>query len=72
MFLDVIYHNIKIIEDGVTRIVDVGIQQKYKVVDNELISYDHIEKIGNLSKYCTYNYINAEYLNFNDLKLSNS
>ena len=72
MFLDVIYRNIKIVDDNVTRIVDVGIQRKYKVVDNELISYDHIEKIGNLSKYCTYNYINAENLNFKDLKLSNS
>jgi hypothetical protein len=72
MFLDVIYHNIKIIEENSTRIVDVGVQRKYKVVDNELISYEHIEKIGNLSNYYTFNYINAENLNFKELKLSNS
>jgi len=72
MFLDTIYHNIKIIEKNVTQIADVGVQRKYKVVDGELISYEHIEKIGNLSNYYTFNYINAENLNFNELKLSNS
>ncbi len=72
MFLDVIYRNIKIIDKNVTKIVDVGVQRKFKIVDNKLISYEHIEKIGNLSNYCTYNYINAENLNFKELKLSNS
>ncbi len=72
MFLDVIYHNMKISENNVTRIVDVGIQLKFKVVDNKLISYKHVEKIGNLSDYCTYNHINAEKLSFKELKLSNS
>jgi hypothetical protein len=72
MFLDAIYHNMKITENNNTRSVDVGIQIKYKVVDNELISYEHIEKIGNLSDYHTYNHINAEKLNFKELKLSNS
>ncbi len=72
MFLDVIYQNMKITENNVTRIVDVGILLKYKVVDNELISYKHIEKIGNLSNFCTYNYINADNLSFKELKLSNS
>ena len=71
-FLDVIYHNIKVIENDVTKIVDIGIQRKYKIIDDKLVSYDHIEKIGDLSNYCTYNYINAENVNFRELKLSNS
>lgn len=72
MFLDEIYCNMKITENYVTKIVDVGIQLKFKVVDNEFITYRHVEKIGNLSNYCTYNRINAENMNFKELKLSNS
>ena len=71
-FLDIIYKNLKNIEDSKTVIQDVGIQYKYVVKNNKLVSYKHIECVGNLSNYHTYNTINAENMDFNSLKLSNS
>jgi zinc carboxypeptidase len=71
-FLDVIYKNIKVIENETFRIEDIGVQIKFKVENNKLIKYKHIEKRGELSNYYTFNYINAENLDIKDLKLSNS
>lgn len=71
-FLDIIYKNMKITENNIIGIVDVGIQFKFKVLGNKLVMYKHIEKIGNLSNYYADNCINAENLEFNQLELSNS
>jgi hypothetical protein len=72
LFLDIIYKKIKRIKDGKVVIEDIGIQYKFKVKNNELEMYKCIEKTGNLSNYSSYNIINAEKLNFMELKLSNS
>ena len=71
-FLDYIYKNVILKEDTSIKRIDVGIQLKFKVLDDKLVSYKHVEKIGNLSNFFTYNTINAENLEFNDLELSNS
>ncbi|REE81765.1 zinc carboxypeptidase [Lutibacter oceani] len=72
MFLDIIYKNLKVPENNSETITDVGIQYKFKVENNKLIKYKCIEKIGELTNFHTYNIINAEKLNFYELKLSNS
>ena len=72
MFLDIIYKNLRVEENGKEEIKDVGIQYKFKVENGELVKYKCIEKTGNLSNYYSYNIINGEKLNFNELKLSNS
>ncbi|MFA5297020.1 MAG: M14 family zinc carboxypeptidase [Lutibacter sp.] len=71
-FLDIIYKNIKTAENNSIQIVDLGIQLKFKVIDSELIMYKHIEKVGDLSDYYSYNHINAENLDIKELELSNS
>ncbi|NQV77071.1 MAG: zinc carboxypeptidase [Lutibacter sp.] len=71
-FLDIIYRNIKITENNVTRIDNIGIQFKFKVENNELIRYKCIENSGELLNFYTFNAINAENLDFNNLELSNS
>jgi hypothetical protein len=71
-FLDIIYKNIKITENNRNQIVDIGIQLKFKVIANKLVVYKHIEKVGDLSDYYTYNYISAESLDIKELELSNS
>ena len=71
-FLDIIYKNIKITENNRNQITDIGIQLKFKVIDNKLVTYKHIEKVGDLSDYYSYNYISAENLDINELELSNS
>lgn len=72
LFLDIIYCNLKVKEKGIETIEDIGIQYKFKVENNKLIMYKAIEKQGDLSNYFTNNKINAEKMNFNELKLSNS
>lgn len=72
LFLDIIYKNIAIKENNKISITDIGIQYKYKVLKGKLEKYKCIEKKGNLSKYHTYNLIDARKLEFNELKLSNS
>ena len=72
LFLDIIYKNLRVEENGNEEIKDVGIQYKFKVENGELVKYKCIEKTGNLSNYYSYNIINGEKLNFNELKLSNS
>jgi hypothetical protein len=71
-FLDIIYKNIKITENNRIQIVDIGIQLKFKVIANKLVRYKHVEKVGDLSDYYSYNYINAENLDIKELELSNS
>ncbi len=71
-FLDIIYKNIKITENNRNQITDIGIQLKFKVIDNKLVMYKHIEKVGDLSDYYSYNYISAENLDIRELELSNS
>jgi len=71
-FLDIIYKNIKITENNRNQITDIGIQLKFKVIANKLAMYKHIEKVGNLSDYYSYNYISAENLDIKELELSNS
>lgn len=71
-FLDIIYKNIKITENNRNEITDIGIQLKFKVIANKLVMYKHIEKVGNLSDYYSYNYISAENLDIKELELSNS
>tara|TARA_R110001583_G_scaffold15058_2_gene62410 strand:+ start:384 stop:1496 length:1113 start_codon:yes stop_codon:yes gene_type:complete len=72
LFLDIIYKNIKRIENGIEVIEDIGIQYKYRVVNHKLEMYKCIENTGNLSNYISYTIINGEKLNFKELKLSNS
>ena len=72
LFLDIIYTNLKIKNNGLETIEDVGIQYKFRVEDNKFVMYKSIEKRGDLSKYFSYNKINAINMNFNELKLSNS
>jgi len=73
MFLDIIYKNLKIPKGNSGSVItDVGIQHKFKVENNKLVMYKCIEKTGNLSDFYTNNIVNAEKLNFNSLKLSNS
>jgi hypothetical protein len=71
-FLDIIYSKIKLPSNYELEVADIGIQIKFKVENNKLISYKCIEKIGDLSNFATYNRINAENLNFFELELSNS
>ncbi len=71
-FLDVIYNNVTIFENGIKKTTSVGVQVKFKVKEGVLTRYEHIEKIGDLSNYFTYNYINAENSTIKELKLSNS
>jgi hypothetical protein len=71
-FLDIIYKNIKITENNRNQITDIGIQLKFKVIANKLVTYKHIEKVGDLSDYYSYNNISAENLDIKELELSNS
>ncbi len=71
-FLDIIYKNIKITKNNRNKIVDIGIQLKFKVIANKLVMYKYVEKVGDLSDYYSYNYINAENLDIKELELSNS
>ena len=71
-FLDIIYKNLKIIKNNETTIEDVGIQFMYKVENNKLTKYKHIQERGELSNFHTYNLKNAENLDLKELKLSNS
>ena len=71
-FLDIIYKNLKVTENNTTRIEDIGIQYKFKVENNKLIKYKCIEKRGELLNFYSFNYINAEKLDYSELKLSNS
>ena len=71
-FLDIIYKNLKIIKNNEMGIEDIGVQFIYKVENNKLNRYKHIQERGDLSNFHTYNLINAENLDFTELKLSNS
>lgn len=71
-FLDIIYKNIKTTENNGIQIVDIGIQLKFKVIASKLVIYKHIEKVGDLSDYYSYNHINAENLDIKELELSDS
>ncbi len=71
-FFDCIYKNIKVTDENGSKTVDIGVQIKFKVVDNELVQYQCIENSGDLSAYHSYNIINSENLDFNELKLSDS
>lgn len=72
MFLDIIYKNIKITVNNTSHTKDIGIQFKFKVENGQLVKYKHIEKMGELSNFHTYNLINAEKMSIDDLELSNS
>lgn len=71
-FLDIIYTNVKNVENDKVTQQSIGVQLKFKVVNSKLECYKHIEISGNLSNYCTYTTINAENLDISELKLSNS
>jgi len=71
-YLDIIYKNVNHIKNNKPCIEDIGIQYKFKVKNDKLIKYKHIEKSGNLSDFHTSKLINAENLDIMDLKLSNS
>lgn len=51
MFFDIIYRNVSIDKDGEKMVTDLGILFKYKVVNNKLERYEHVEKQGDLSGY---------------------
>jgi hypothetical protein len=67
-FLDAIYENVTV-ENTLT---NVGIQLKFKVVNNKLVSFEEVIQKGELLNFYTYNRINKEKMNLNELKLSNS
>jgi hypothetical protein len=71
-FLDIIYKNIKITENNRISITNIGIQLKFRVIAHKLEMYKHIEKVGDLSDYYSYNIISAENLDIKELELSNS
>ncbi|MDV7188288.1 M14 family zinc carboxypeptidase [Lutibacter sp. TH_r2] len=71
-YLDIIYRNLKIPVENKIAITDIGIQFKFKVLENKLHMYKAIETTGNLSKYYANSVINAEKLDYLDLELSNS
>lgn len=71
-YLDYIYKNIPINENNEIKVTDIGIQLKFKVIDDKLVAYKAIELSGNLSDFYSNNIINAEKMKINDLKLSNS
>ncbi|MDP3313252.1 M14 family zinc carboxypeptidase [Lutibacter sp.] len=71
-YLDVIYKNVSTKINDKIIVEDIGIQFKFKVIDGELVKYQHIENRGDLSNYYSNTIINAEYLNFSELLLSNS
>ena len=64
--------NVSYLKNNETKIVDVGIQYKFRVENNQLIKYQSVEKTGDLSNYFTYNHINAENKDFNELKIIKS
>jgi len=66
-FLDIIYKNAKTVKNNSTTIEDIGIQYIFKVENDRLIMYKHIEKRGDLSDFYTYDLKNAENLDINDL-----
>lgn len=72
LFLDIIYKNLKRVTNNSIEVNDVGIQLKFKVIDDKLVSYKAVEKTGDLSNYHTDHLINAENINFEQLNLSNS
>jgi len=69
LFLDKIYINVKTSDN---KFEDVGIQYKFKVENNQLIRYEYLEKIGDLSNYQANIIIKSKKLDFEQLKLSNS
>lgn len=71
-FLDIIYKNVIVNNNNENSTQDVGIQLKFKVIDNKLVSYEAIEQKGNLTNYHTFYRINKENTKINELKLSNS
>lgn len=68
-YLDIIYKNIKDDEDNV---IDVGVQIKFKVIANKLVTYECIEQKGKLIDFYANTIRNGKNLNLNELKLSNS
>lgn len=66
--MDIIYNNVKV--NG--KNVSVGIQYKFKMEQNKLVKYPHIEVIGNLSSYYTNTQINAKGEKIEKLNLKNS
>ena len=71
-FFDCIYKNIQVTDKYGAKSLDIGVQIKFKVVDNKLIQYQCIENSGDLSAYHSYNIIESENLDYNELKLSDS
>lgn len=71
-FLDIIYKNIALKKAGKIIKTNLGIQLKFKVIDNKLEMYKCMEQKGDLSNYFTFNLINADNLDIDELKLSNS
>ncbi len=50
-FFDIIYKNALYTVDGKETLTNLGILFKYKVVDNKLIRYESVEKIGDLNDF---------------------
>jgi hypothetical protein len=71
-FFDRIYKNIKVTDKNGSKTLDIGVQIKFKVVDNKLVQYQCIENSGDLSAYHSYHIIDSENLDYNELKLSDS
>lgn len=49
LFFDIIYRNARLSES--IDLMSIGVLYKYKVVNNKLIRFEHIEKIGSLGSY---------------------
>jgi hypothetical protein len=71
-FLDIIYKDVKRTNKNSFFREDIGIQYHFKVKNNKLLKYKTIVQRGDLSNFNSYNILNAENLNINELKLSNS
>ncbi len=50
-FFDIIFKNVKITNAKKNKIADIGVLFKYKLENNALVKYNHIEKIGNLNSF---------------------
>jgi hypothetical protein len=56
-FLDIIYEDTNTSNSAKKDKTDIGIQLKFKVENNKLVSYESIEQKGDLSNFYTYNRI---------------
>jgi hypothetical protein len=71
-YLNTIYKNLSIERDGQLQTTDVGVHTTFKRQNGQLVPHQCIEETGDLSSYFSDTVVNAENIQYQDLKLSNS